>query len=42
MKEPVYEKQLPYLSHADLPTEDERIYVPPQVGLVLSIHIFDS
>ena len=42
MKEPAYEKQLPYLSHADLPTEDERSYVPPQVGLEVSIYTFDS
>ena len=28
-----YEKQLPFLSQADLPTEDERNYMMPQVGL---------
>lgn len=27
-----YEEQLPYLHHADLPTEDERNYASPQVG----------
>ena len=28
-----YEEQLPFLSRADPPTEDERTYVMPQVGL---------
>ena len=27
-----YEKQLPYMNHADLPTEDERNYAPPHVS----------
>ena len=36
MQEAANEKQQPYLNHADMPTEDERNYNPPQVRLFIA------